>query len=248
MARAGSAKEDREDELEQLTDRIVHLHRALYAERKQALLVVLQARDAAGKDSLIKKVFGPLDPQDFDVHAFKKPTEDELRQDYLWRVHLRVPPKGTIAVWNRSHYEDVLPVRVHNLVPREEWERRYDQINAFERHLAENHVTIVKFHLDISREEQRKQLLERLDDPEKNWKFDVGDLDERDLWDEYTAAYDELLRRCHTGWAPWHVVPGDDRKARNLRVARVVVEVLERMDPRIPVPDPSLQAHRARLA
>lgn len=248
MARAGSTKGDDGDELERLTDRIVHLHRALYAERRQALLVVLQARDAAGKDSLIKKVFGPLDPQDFDVHAFKRPTEDELAHDYLWRVHQRVPPKGSIGVWNRSHYEDVLPVRVHNLVPQEEWERRYDQINAFERHLVENHVTILKFYLDISREEQRKQLLEWLDDPEKQWKFNVGDLDERDLWDEYTAAYDELLRRCHTVLAPWHVVPGDDRKARNLLVARLVVEALERMDPRIPAPDPSLQAHRARLA
>jgi PPK2 family polyphosphate:nucleotide phosphotransferase len=240
--------QDRKEQLEALTDRMVHLHRALYAERRQSLLVVLQARDAAGKDSLIKKVFGPLDPQDFFVHSFRKPTEDELRQDYLWRVHLRVPPKGAIGIFNRSHYEDVLPVRVYGLVPREEWERRYDQINAFERHLAENHVTILKFFLDISRDEQRKQLLERLDDPEKHWKFNPGDLDDRDRWDDFTAAYDELLRRCSTPRAPWHVVPGDDRKARNVIVARTVVEALERMAPRIPEPDPSLQAYRARLA
>ena len=235
-------------QLRELTDRLVHLHRALYAERRQALLVVLQARDAAGKDSLVKKVFGPLDPQDFQVHSFQQPTEDELRQDYLWRVHRRVPPKGAIAVFNRSHYEDVLPVRVYGLVPREEWERRYDQINGFERHLAENGVTVLKFFLDISREEQRKQLLERIDDPEKQWKFRPGDLDDRDRWDDFTAAYDELLRRCHTAWAPWHVVPGDDRKARNLSVARTVVATIERMAPRVPDPDPSLEAYRARLA
>ncbi|HSE26769.1 MAG TPA: PPK2 family polyphosphate kinase [Gemmatimonadales bacterium] len=247
MARDENGREYKE-QLEALTDRLVHLHRALYAERRQALLVVLQARDAAGKDSLIKKVFGPLDPLDFFVHSFRKPTEDELRQDYLWRVHLRVPPKGAIAIFNRSHYEDVLPVRVYGLVPREEWERRYDQINAFERHLAENRVTLLKFYLDISRDEQRRQMLERLDDPEKTWKFNPGDLDDRDRWDDFTAAYDELLRRCSTPWAPWHVVPGDDRRARNLTVARTVVETLERMAPRIPGPDPSILAHRARLA
>ena len=159
-----------------------------------------------------------------------------------------MPRKGAIGVFNRSHYEDVLPVRVYGLVPREEWERRYDQINAFERHLVENGVGVLKFFLDISREEQRKQLLERIDDPEKNWKFNPGDLDDRDRWDDFTAAYDELLRRCSTPWAPWHVVPGDDRKARNLTVARLVVEALERMAPRIPEPESSLQAYRARLA
>ncbi len=247
MAKAGTEQADQED-LDSLTDRLVHLHRALYAEARQALLIVLQARDAAGKDSLIKKVFGPLDPQGFAVHAFRQPTADELERDYLWRVHLRVPPKGAIAVFNRSHYEDVLPVRVYGLVPAAEWGRRYDQINAFERHLTENGVTILKIFLDISKEEQRKQLLERIDDPEKQWKFRPGDLDDRDRWEDFTAAYEELLRRCDTAWAPWHVIPGDDRKRRNHAVARLVVATLERMSPRLPDPDPSIQAHRARLS
>lgn len=235
-------------EFEALSERLVHLHRALYAEQKQALLIVLQARDAAGKDSLIKKVFGPLDPHDFQVYAFKKPEGVELQRDYLWRIHLRVPRKGSIVIFNRSHYEEVLPVRVYGLVPREVWEKRYDHINDFERYLVDNGVTILKIFLDISKEEQRKQLLERIDDPEKQWKFRPGDLDDRDRWEDFTAAYEELLRRCDTAWAPWHVIPGDDRKRRNHAVARLVVATLERMSPRLPDPDPSIQAHRARLS
>lgn len=230
------------------TERLEELQELLYAQGRHRLLVVLQAMDTGGKDGVIRRVFEGVNPLGVKVASFKKPGPADLAHDYLWRVHPHVPGNGEIAIFNRSHYEDVLPVRVYGLVPREEWERRYEQINAFERHLSENGVTILKFYLDISREEQRKQLLERLDDPEKTWKFHPGDLDDRDRWDDFTAAYDDLLRRCSTPWAPWHVIPGDDRKARNLRVARLVVEALERMAPRIPAPDPSIQAHRARLA
>lgn len=234
-------------EFEALTERLVHLHRALYAEQKQALLIVLQARDAAGKDSLIKKVFGPLDPHDFQVYAFKKPEGVELQRDYLWRIHLRVPRKGSIVIFNRSHYEEVLPVRVYGLVPREVWEKRYDHINDFERYLVDNGVTILKIFLDISKEEQRKQLLERIEDPEKNWKWNPGDLKDRERWDDFTAAYDELLKRCNTRWAPWHVVPGDDRKARNVVVARLVVETLERMNPQLPRAGTDIDQYRSQL-
>lgn len=241
------AKSGYRRELDTLTERLVHLHRALYAERRRALLVVLQGRDAAGKSGVIKKVFGRLDQQEFRVVPFKRPSSRELRHDYLWRVHLACPPRGAIHVFDRSHYEDVLAVRVHELVPRQEWEQRFDQINAFERHLTENGTVIVKFYLDISRDEQLVQLRERLEDPEKNWKFEQGDLGERARWDDYTAAYADVLERCHTEWAPWHVVPADDKKARNLQVARTVVDTLEEMAPRFPAASADVLALRDTL-
>jgi PPK2 family polyphosphate:nucleotide phosphotransferase len=223
-----------------LLERLPALQTALYAEAKQALLVVLQGRDAAGKDGTTRRVFGPLNSQGCVVSNFKRPTDYELARDYLWRVHQAVPPKGTIGIFNRSHYEDVLVVRVHELVPRAVWSRRFDQINDFERMLSENGVTILKFLLHISRDEQKQRLLQRLNDPLKNWKFQAGDLEERKRWDDYTEAYEDVLERCSTPWAPWYVVPADRKSTRDLLVAQVVVETLERMAPRFPRVDPAV--------
>ena len=226
--------------IEPILKKLPELQTALYAEAKQALLIVLQGRDASGKDGLTRRVFGPLNSQGCVVSNFKQPTEYELARDYLWRVHQVVPPKGTIGIFNRSHYEDVLVVRVHDLVPKPVWSRRYDQINDFERILSENGVTIIKFFLHISRGEQRDRLLERLHDPLKNWKFQVGDLEERKRWDEYTEAYEDMLERCSTEWAPWYLVPSDRKSTRNLLVAQVVVATLERMAPKFPKVDPEV--------
>src|SRR5262245_2615019 len=204
-------REPRHDEAERqlppLLERLVKLQAALYAESKQALLVVLQGRDTSGKDGLTRVVFGPLNSQGCVVSNFKQPTGYELARDYLWRVHQVVPPKGTIGVFNRSHYEDVLVVRVHKLVSKDVWSKRYEQINQFEKMLSENAVTILKFMLHISRDEQKRRLMERIRDPLKNWKFQAGDLEERKLWSDYTKAYEDVLKRTSTKWAPWYVVP-----------------------------------------
>ena len=229
-----------EQQLAPLLQRLPELQIALYAESKRALLCVFQGRDASGKDGLTRKVFGPLNSQGCVVSTFKRPTEYELARDYLWRIHQVVPPRGTIGIFNRSHYEDVLVVRVHELVPEEVWSKRYDQINDFERMLTESGVTILKFFLHISREEQKDRLLERIHDPLKNWKFQVGDLDERKLWDDYTEAYEDVLEKCSTDWAPWYLVPADRKKTRDLLVAQVVVEALERMNPQFPRVDPEV--------
>jgi len=226
--------------LDPLLGRLAELQTALYAESKQALLVVLQGRDASGKDGLIGKVFGPLNPQGCVVTGFRRPTEYELARDYLWRIHQAVPPKGTIGIFNRSHYEDVLVVRVHDLVPKSVWSRRYDQINDFERMLSENGVRILKFFLHIARKEQEERLLDRLNDPLKNWKFQVGDLDERKRWDQYTEAYEDALERCSTERAPWYVVPAERKSTRNLLVTQVVVAALEEMAPKFPAVDPEV--------
>ena len=240
-----------EEELERrlgvLTGRIDDLQRALYAEGKRSLLVIFQGRDAGGKDGTIRKVFGPLDPQGAQVTSFNAPTEDELAHDFLWRVHAAVPRRGLIGIFNRSHYEDVLVVRVNELVPARVWKRRYAQINEFERILSLNGTAILKFFLHVSRDEQKKRLLERLDDPSKNWKFNLGDLDVREKWDAYTDAYREAISRCSTPWAPWHVVPADDKDVRNYLVARTIADTLRKMKPRYPKADPEVLAARDRL-
>jgi PPK2 family polyphosphate:nucleotide phosphotransferase len=242
------SKRELREELDTLTERIDDLQRALYAESTRALLVVLQGRDASGKDGTLRKVFGPLDPLGLTATSFKAPTEVERRHDFLWRVHHAVPPRGTVGVFNRSHYEDVLVVRVRRLAPESVWRPRYEQINLFERILLENDTVVLKFMLHISREEQRERLLARLEDPKKHWKFNADDLRERDLWDEYTAAYREMLERTSTIPAPWSVVPADDKAVRNVLVARVVAETLERMDPRYPGAPPEVDALRKALA
>jgi PPK2 family polyphosphate:nucleotide phosphotransferase len=249
-ARVGHRAEDAElhRELAELGTRMDALQNALYAEGKRALLVVLQARDGAGKDSTIRRVFGRLNPLGCGVTAFKVPTPLELRHDFLWRVHQAVPPKGTVGIFNRSHYEDVLVVRVHALVPEEVWRPRYDLINQFEHLLTSTGVTILKFFLHISREEQRERLRERLDDPAKYWKFNAGDLGERDRWDDYTKAYQDMLARTSTAEAPWYVVPADQKLPRDVMVARVVVDALEEMDPHFPGPPEGLEEFRKQLS
>jgi PPK2 family polyphosphate:nucleotide phosphotransferase len=236
------------DELARLTERMDALQRALYAEGARALLVVLQGRDASGKDGTLRKVFGPLDPLGVTATSFKVPSELELRHDFLWRVHGAAPPRGTIGIFNRSHYEDILVVRVRRLAPESVWRPRYEQINLFERILVENGTVILKFMLHISREEQRERLRARLGDPEKYWKFNADDLKERDLWEEYTEAYREMLQRTSTAIAPWYMVPADDKRVRDVLVARTVTETLERMDPRYPGSPPELEALRKVLA
>ena len=238
---SGAPRGDEADEhLHPILDKLNTLQAALYAENKRALLVVLQGRDASGKDGLTRAVFGPLNVQGCTVTNFKQPSEYELARDYLWRVHQAIPPKGTIGIFNRSHYEDVLVVRVHNLVPNKVWEKRFAQINDFERMLTENGVVILKFMLHISQEEQKQRLLARIDDPLKNWKFQVGDLDERKLWDDYTRAYRDVLARCSTPWAPWYVVPADRKSTRNLLIAQTVVQTLSDMAPQFPRVDPEV--------
>lgn len=209
----------------------------LYAEREQALLVVLQAMDTGGKDGTIRRIFGPVDPLGMRAVAFRAPTPEELAHDFLWRIHKQVPGKGEICVFNRSHYEDVLVARVRNLAPREVIERRYEQINVFERTLAENGVEIVKLFLHISKEEQRERLQERVDLPEKRWKFNPGDLEDRVLWDDYMAAYELAVNRCATPRAPWYVVPADRNWYRNAVVAAIIRARLEAMDPKYPAPE-----------
>ena len=216
------------------------LQDALYAEGRRALLVVLQGIDTSGKDGTVRGVFNATGPLGVRVNAFGRPSEIELAHDYLWRVHQLVPRKGHIGIFNRSHYEDVLVVKVRGLAPAEAVEQRYDQINAFEKHLTENGVTILKFMLHLSREEQGERLRDRLVKPHKRWKFNPADLDDRKHWHAYQAAYETALERCHTPHAPWHVVPADSKTRRNALVARVVRASLEAMAPQYP--DPGLRA------
>lgn len=225
----------REDaEIEALHDKMSDLQERLYAEGKQSLLIILQAMDAGGKDGTIKKVFAGLNPQGVHVTSFKSPTAAELGHDFLWRVHPHVPAKGYIGIFNRSHYEDVLIVRVNELAPREVWEARYDHINAFESLLVTSGTRILKFFLHISKDEQRERLQKRLDDPEKRWKFSLGDLPVRERWDDYMAAYSDALTRCNTDDAPWHVIPADKKWYRDYVIARTIIHTLEKMNPQFP--------------
>ncbi len=213
--------------LRRLNRRLQELQELLYAEGRHKLLVVLQAMDTGGKDGTIRHVFEGVNPQGVKVAGFKKPTPVELAHDYLWRVHRHTPGSGEIAIFNRSHYEDVLVVRVHELVPPEVWGRRYDHINAFEKLLADEGTTILKFFLHISEEEQRRRLQARLDKPHKRWKFSRRDLAERRRWPDYRRAYAAALSRTSRPWAPWYVVPADRKWYRNLVISQVLVETLE---------------------
>jgi PPK2 family polyphosphate:nucleotide phosphotransferase len=229
-------------ELDRQLERLTDLQDRLWAEAKRSVLVVLQGIDAAGKDGTIKKVMTAFNPQGCPVTSFKVPSTDELAHDYLWRVHRAMPRKGEVGIFNRSHYEDVLVVRVHDLVPRKVWSKRYDQINAFEEHLAANGTTIVKLFLSISKEEQRERFQARYDDPTKRWKFAMGDLAERDRWDDYQAAFDDALTKTSTEHAPWHVIPADRKWFRNLAVASIVAETLAGLKPGYPPVDPEVPA------
>lgn len=224
-----------------LNERLETLQEALWAEHRHKVLVVLQGMDTSGKDGTIRKVFEGVNPLGVRVAAFKAPTEEELDHDFLWRIHRQVPGRGEMVIFNRSHYEDVLAVRVRQIVPEKVWRARYQQINDFERLLAESGTTILKFFLHISKEEQKERLQARLDTPEKRWKFRRGDLEDRALWAEYTAAYEEALARTSTEHAPWYVVPADRKWYRNLVVATVLVEALEGLGISQPEPEEDLE-------
>jgi PPK2 family polyphosphate:nucleotide phosphotransferase len=213
--------------LGETVERLDELQYLLYAEGGRSALVVFQAMDAGGKDGTIRRVLGPLNPQGVKVTSFKAPTDEELAHDFLWRIHKAAPRRGEIGVFNRSHYEDVLVVRVHELVPEEVWRSRYDRINEFEGTLSEGGTHMLKFFLHISPVEQLDRFRKRLDKPHKLWKFNPDDLEERKLWDKYMEAYEEALTRCSTEWAPWYVIPADRKWFRNLAVARIIAETLE---------------------
>jgi PPK2 family polyphosphate:nucleotide phosphotransferase len=230
----GWDKETAEPETARQLDRLTELQDRFWAEAKRAVLVVLQGIDAAGKDGTIKKVMTAFNPQGSPVTSFKVPSTEELAHDYLWRVHQAVPRKGEIGIFNRSHYEEVLVVRVHDLVPRPVWSQRYDQINAFERHLVANGTTVVKFFLAIDKDEQRERFQARYDDPTKRWKFSMGDLEERTRWDAYQAAFDDALSKTSTDEAPWYVIPANRKWFRNLAVATILADTIADLRPRYP--------------
>jgi PPK2 family polyphosphate:nucleotide phosphotransferase len=222
----GMQKEEGRVRFAQLGEELRELQELLYAASDHSLLVVLQGRDTSGKDGAIRKVFDYVNPQGCRVESFKVPTAEESAHDFLWRCHKVTPAKGMITVFNRSHYEDVLVVRVHGLAPEEQWRRRYDHINNFERLLADNRTIILKFYLHISKEEQEQRLRDRAQEVAKAWKLSVGDWKERKYWDDYTAAYQEALQRCSTEDAPWYVVPANRKWYRDLAIAETIVEAL----------------------
>jgi PPK2 family polyphosphate:nucleotide phosphotransferase len=230
------SKAETKAELKRNGKRLQELQEVLWAEGKHSLLIVLQAMDAGGKDGTIKHVMRGVNPQGCQVTSFKVPTEEELDHDFLWRIHKATPRRGYIGIFNRSHYEDVLVVRVHNLVPETVWRQRYEQINQFEKLLADTGTTILKFFLYISKEEQKERFEARLRDPAKNWKFSMGDVKERNLWDDYMAAFEEVLSRCSMPWAPWFVIPANRKWYRNLVVSQTIIEALEKLDMRYPPP------------
>jgi PPK2 family polyphosphate:nucleotide phosphotransferase len=223
------------------------LQELLYAEHQRKVLIVLQAMDTGGKDGTIRRVFEGVNPQGVRVASFKVPTPLELDHDYLWRVHSQMPAKGEIVIFNRSHYEDVLVVRVHGLVPPEVWQRRYDQINEFEQMLVDEGTTILKFFLHITPAEQKKRLLARLKDETKQWKYNPADLKEREFWKQYMQAYEDVLAKTSTDYAPWHVVPGDRKWYRDWLVATILVEALRGLKMKYPVPQFGVEAARREL-
>ncbi len=221
-------------EIEKLTAASRELAYRLYAENHRAVLLVLQGMDTAGKDGTIRTVMTGINPQSCQIASFKQPSHEELDHDFLWRIHNAVPRCGNIGIFNRSHYEDVLVVRVHNIVPKAEWETRYDRINEFEQLLVDGGVTLVKCFLHISYEEQRERLQARLDNPNKRWKFSKGDLSERKRWDDYQQAYEAALTRCNTEHAPWNIIPSDRKWNRNLTVSKILHDTLLGLDPQFP--------------
>lgn len=233
-ATLGFDKDTAENEMRRQQQRIAEFQARLNAENGRALLVVLQGMDAAGKDGTTRDVFALTNPSGVRVVSFKAPTPEELDHDFLWRIHKAVPARGEIGVFNRSHYEDVLVVRVDGIVPEEVWRQRYEQINAFEQLLASNGVVILKFFLHMSLQEQKKQLLERIHEPDKNWKFNADDFTKRKQWGAYMQAYEDVLSRCSTPHAPWFIIPADRKWVRNAAVATIIADTLEHMNPQYP--------------
>lgn len=230
-------RDDAEDQFKDLREEFVERQSVLYAEGKQSLLIVLQAIDAGGKDSTIRKMLTGVNPQGVRVASFKKPSTLERSHDFLWRIHQRCPAKGMISVFNRSHYEDVLVVRVDDIVPESVWRPRYEVINQFEKHLTSSGTTILKFFLHISKEEQKERFQDRLDRPEKHWKFDIADLEKRAQWDDYQTAFEDMLQECSTPEAAWHVIPADQKWYRDLAIMKVVVKTMKEMNPQFPEAD-----------
>ena len=243
-ATLGWEKETAQAELAEVMDELAGLQARLFAEGRQALLVVLQAMDAAGKDGTIRTIFTGLNPAGVHVTSFGVPAGRETEQDYLWRVHAAAPRAGQIGVFNRSHYEDVLVVRVKEFVAEERWRRRYGHIRDFERLLTDEGTRIVKFFLHISPDEQARRMQDRIDDPTEQWKFRLGDLDDRKLWPKFRRAYEDAMAETSAPHAPWYVIPADRKWVRNLAVAKVLLEVLRDMDPQLPPPEPGLEGLR----
>lgn len=227
-------KKEGEKELDELNDELEKLQELLFAEQKHKLLIILQGMDTSGKDGVIRHVFDGVNPQGVRVASFKVPTPEELSHDYLWRIHKQTPRKGEIVIFNRSQYEDVLVVRVHSLVPEQVWKKRYDQINEFERLLVDEGTTILKFYLHIDKKEQKDRLQARLDEPDKNWKFNPGDLEERKLWPEYQKAYEDVLSKTSTDYAPWYIIPANRKWYRNLVIGKILVKTLKDLDMKLP--------------
>jgi PPK2 family polyphosphate:nucleotide phosphotransferase len=230
----GYSKEEAVQRFCDLRKKIYELQEILYVEHRRSLLLVFQAMDTGGKDGAVQDLCAELNPAGFEVRSFKAPSAEELDHDFLWRIYKAAPGKGMIGLWNRSHYEDVLIVRVHKLVPKKVWKARYDEINRFEEILSENGTTILKFMLHISKDEQKRRLQERLDRPDKTWKFNPNDVAERAHWDAYQKAYEDAINKCSTECALWHVVPANHKWARNVALAEIALRTLKEMDPRYP--------------
>jgi PPK2 family polyphosphate:nucleotide phosphotransferase len=228
-------------ELGDLVERLEALQGRLYAEAKRSILLVVQGLDASGKDGVIRAVFEGVNPQGCTVHSFKAPSAAELAHDYLWRIHAVMPERGQIGIFNRSHYEDVIAVRLLNLAPEEVWHRRPRHINELERMLTDEGTTVLKVFLHVSKDEQAARFRERIADPEKQWKFRTADLDVHARYDDYTAAYEELISETSTDWAPWYVVPADRNWVKSHAVAKLLVHTLERLDPQFPAPEAGIE-------
>ncbi len=233
-------KKNGKERVAELCRKLDELQELLYAEGKHKILLIFQALDAGGKDGTIRSIFEGVNPQGVKVASFKAPTPEELSHDFLWRIHKQTPGRGEIVIFNRSHYEDVLVVRVHDLVPEDVWSKRYAHINHFEKLLADEGTTILKFYLHIDKDEQKERFQERLDNPAKQWKFNIGDLAERKLWDKYMAAYEDVLSKTSTEWAPWYIVPANRNWYRNLVISEVIVKTLENLHMAYPEPQEGL--------
>ena len=234
-------KDDAKKLRDELTERLATLQARLFAEGTRALVLVLQGLDASGKDGVVRSVFTGVNPQGVGVVSFRAPTETERAHDYLWRVHAALPPRGSIGILNRSHYEDVVAVRMHALAPEPVWRRRPAHLNDWERMLSDEGTTLVKVFLNVSKDEQRKRFQERIGDPEKRWKFRKDDLEVRRRFDEYVAAWSEVIGQTSTDWAPWYVVPADRNWVKSTAVAQLLVDALERLDPQLPEPEPGIE-------
>jgi len=239
-------KESAQPTLAKYVKRLAELQYLMYAENKRSFLVILQGMDAAGKDGTINHVMSVMNPQGCRVFGFKTPSTRERSHDYLWRIHAATPPKGYVTIFNRSHYEDVLVVRVHNLVPKQVWSGRYDEINNFEKLLADNGTHIVKFYLHIDKDEQLARFKQRFDDPSRHWKISESDYSERKYWDDYQKAFEDAISNCSTKYAPWYIIPSNRKWFRNLAVSQILVETLESFNMKFPAPTVNIEEIRKK--